>query len=206
MEAASQCQYTPWEWVNVKTGEIGPFNCGSWGCPQHQAGVAYKWACRLAQSHPERMITLTNIPHNKQDAYLGFQHLVRDIRKEDMRFEYARFLELGSNTGMQHFHIAQRGSYIPQRWLSAHAEKNGLGRIVHIEACRGEGAPFYLAKYITKEAGLPGWRKVASSRGFFPKEVPSDFRDNGVLVRSHEEAERLLQSLGIPPKFKSESE
>ena len=147
------------------------------------------------------MITLTNIPHNKQDAYLGFQHLIQDIRRKGIRFEYARFLEVGSNTGMQHFHIAQRGDFIPKFWLSSRAAANGLGKIVDIEACRGEGPAFYLAKYITKEAGLPGWRKVASSRGFFAKENPSDFRD-GTLVRSEEEAVRLLQSLGITPKLR----
>jgi hypothetical protein len=133
------------------------------------------------------MLTLTNIPHDKAMAYLGFQQLVRDIRHEGMRFEYARFLELGQKSGMRHFHIAQKGDYIPQRWLSARASANGLGRIVHIEKCYGAGPAFYLSKYVTKDRfSLPGWRKVASSRGFFrPKEVPANIRDDDwVLVKN----------------------
>jgi hypothetical protein len=97
-----------------------------------------------------------------------------------MRFEYARFLEVGHNTGMRHFHIAQRGDFIPVRWLSIHAAANGLGKIVDAEACHGAGPQFYLSKYITKDDfNLQGWRKVASSRGFFrEKELPADIRES----------------------------
>jgi len=130
------------------------------------------------------MLTLTNIPHDKTRAYHGFQHLVQDIRRDGMRFEYCRFLEVGRKTGMLHFHLAQRGDFIPVRWLSARAAANGLGKIVHAEACHGAGPQFYLAKYITKEQSLPGWRKVASSRGFFrPREVPADLREDWILIR-----------------------
>ena len=187
MDLASthDCKYITWYWLNVNTGEIKPFNCGSWSCRQHQGAVAYHWACRVSEAHPERMITLTNIPSNKQAAYLGFQHLVQQIRHEGMRFEYCRFLEIGHKTGMRHFHLAQRGDFIPVRWLSPRAAANGLGKIVHAEACRGAGPQFYLAKYITKDDNsLPGWRKVASSRGFFrPKELPADIRDSDWVLQ-----------------------
>lgn len=180
------CKYSTWYWVNVNTGEKKPFNCGSWSCPQHQGATAYHWAARLASAHPERMVTLTNIPQDKHTAYLAFQHLIRDIRAEGINMEYCRFLEVGSKTGMVHFHLAQRGDFIPVRWLSVRAEANGLGRIVHAEACRGAGPKFYLAKYVTKEAGLPGWRKVASSRKFWPADpkVPSDLRDGWELMKT----------------------
>jgi hypothetical protein len=187
MESASpdKCKYSTWQWLNVNTGEVKPFNCGSWKCKQHQASTAYHWACRVAEAHPERMITLTNIPHDKAAAYLGFQHLVRDIRAEGIRFDYARFLEVGHKTGMRHFHIAQRGDFVPVHWLSVRADANGLGKIVHAEQCRGAGPQFYLAKYITKDDfSLPGWRKVASSRGFFrKKELPADLRENDWVLQ-----------------------
>jgi len=185
VSSTHECKYTTWYWLNVNTGEIKPFNCGSWRCPQHQGAVAYRWACRVAESHPERMVTLTNIPHDKTAAYLGFQQLVTAIRREGMRFEYCRFLEIGHETGMRHFHLAQRGDFIPVRWLSRHAAANGLGKIVHAEACYGAGPAFYLGKYITKDdAGLPGWRKVASSRGFFrAKELPADIRESDWVLQ-----------------------
>ncbi|MBA7552811.1 hypothetical protein ES705_45387 [subsurface metagenome] len=187
LESTHECKYITWSWLNVKTGETKPFNCGSWSCRQHQGAVAYHWACRVSEAHPERMLTLTNIPHNKQAAYLGFQNLVRDIRNEGMRFEYCRFLEIGHKTGMRHFHLAQRGDFIPVRWLSPRAAANGLGKIVDAEACYGAGPQFYLSKYITKDDfSLPGWRKAASSRHFFPavKETPADLRDDWVLQRA----------------------
>lgn len=184
MSEASQCKYSTWYWLNVNTGETKPFNCGSWSCLQHQGAVAYFWACRVAQSAPERMITLTNIPQEKTRAYLGFQQLVRDIRRAGLAFDYGRFLEVGSKTGMFHFHLAQRGSYIPVRWLSARAVANGLGKIVWVERCYGAGPAFYLGKYITKEAAPWGWRKVAASRGFFRVlEVPDDLRQDWVLCK-----------------------
>lgn len=179
------CKYSTWKWVNVKTGETKPFNCGSWSCPQHQGATAYHWASRLASAHPERMITLTNIPQEKVRAYLAFKHLIEAIRREGINMEYCRFLEVGSKTGMLHFHLAQRGDFVPVHWLSAQAEANGLGKIVHAEACRGAGPQFYLSKYVTKEAGLPGWRKVASSRKFWPADpkIPSDLRDDWELFK-----------------------
>ena len=179
------CKYITWKWLNVNTGEVKPFNCGSWRCKQHQGAVAYHWACRVSEAHPERMITLTNIPTVKKEAYLAYKQLIRDIRKEGMRFEYCRFLEVGKKTGMLHFHIAQRGDFIPKFWLSSRASANGLGRIVDIEKCHGAGPQFYLAKYITKDNySLPGWRKAASSRGFFrPKELPAEIRDSEWLLQ-----------------------
>lgn len=178
------CKYSTWHWLNVNSGEIKPFNCGSWACHQHQGAVAYSWACKVAQSAPQRMVTLTNIPTDKTRAYLGFKQLVRDIRQEGLAFEYGRFLEIGQKTGMLHFHLAQRGDFIPKHWLSARAEANGLGKITFIEQCYGAGPSFYLGKYVTKEAPLPGWRKVSSSQGFFrAKEVPADLRHDWVLIK-----------------------
>lgn len=180
-----KCKYSTWRWLNKDTGEIRPYNCGSWSCPDHRASTAYHWACRVAESTPDRMITLTRLPDTKERARIAFTNLIRDIRAEGIRFEYARFLEVGSKTGMRHYHMAQRGDFVPKHFLSARAEANGLGKITYIEKCYGEGPAFYLAKYITKDSAPAGWRKVASSRNFFRKspEVPADLRTSWVLVR-----------------------
>jgi len=82
--------------------------------------------------------------------------------------------------------MAQRGGFVPVRWLSARASANGLGKIVYAEECYGAGPAFYLSKYITKDdSSLPGWRKVAASRGFFPevKELPEDLRSGWELIK-----------------------
>ena len=161
------------------TGEIRDFNCNSWNCPVCVPKIAWKYACRVAYARPERMITLTNVPHDRQKARLAWIQLARDIRAKTP-FEYAKFVEVGHKTGMLHWHLAEVGGYIPQRWLSARAEANGLGKIVDIRKCYGEGPSFYLSKYITKEGAPVDWRKVSFSRGF-PRAVPMPANDDWQL-------------------------
>jgi hypothetical protein len=177
-----KCKYSAWYWLNQDTGEKRNFNCHSWNCPEHQSKIAYHYACIVAAAHPERMITLTNIPKDRDIAAAAFSMLVRDIRVR-YAMEYARFIEVGQRTGMLHYHLAQRGDYIPQRWLSSRADANGLGRIVHIEACSGKGPAFYLSKYITKEGAPLDWRKVSFSRGFPREEADSTHDMRWLLIR-----------------------
>ncbi|MDO8674434.1 MAG: hypothetical protein Q7O66_23760, partial [Dehalococcoidia bacterium] len=103
-------------------------------------------------------------------ATMAWRQLARDIRAKTP-FEYAKFVEVGQRTGMLHWHMAEVGGYIPQRWLSARAEANGLGPVVDIRRCYGKGPSFYLSKYITKEGAPVDWRKVSFSRGF-PRPAP----------------------------------
>ena len=122
------------------------------------------------------MVTLTNIPKDRKTARTSFSNLVRDLRAGGISFEYIRFFEVGSRGGMFHYHLGQRGDFVPVRWLSARAAANGLGKIVDIRACHGKGPGWYMAKYIAKGDSTipPGWRKVAVSRGFWLRTEPSE--------------------------------
>ena len=137
----------------------------------------------VVKAAPQRMVTLTNIPQTRYKAYLAYSQLVKDIRRQGWRFDYARFLETGKKTGMLHWHLAQIGDFIPQRWLSAHAEKAGLGSVADIRQCTGEGPAFYVAKYITKDEAPPGWRKVSLSRSF-PREEKQAHSSDWLLMRA----------------------
>jgi len=142
------------------------------------------------------MITLTNIPKDRQQALYAFQHLVRDIRAEGIPFEYVRFFEVGSKTGMYHFHLGQRGDFVPQKLLSDRAAANGLGKVVDIRKCFGAGPGWYMSKYIAKGLDtLPaGWRKVAASRHFFPVEPPADPEPGWILVKGESDRYGLLRA------------
>jgi hypothetical protein len=131
------------------------------------------------------MVTLTNVPRDRQEAYLAFQKLVRDLRAEGIAFEYVRFFEVGSKSGMYHFHLAQVGDFVPVRLLSALAQKNGFGKVVDIRRCHGAGPGWYMSKYIAKGLDtIPaGWRKVAASRHFFEPEVKPEPEPGWVLVK-----------------------
>jgi len=117
------------------------------------------------------MVTLTNIPKDQQVAKIGFRNLVRDLRhREGLAFEYVRFFEVGAKSGMYHYHLGERGDFVPVRLLSSRASANGLGRVVDIRRCSGEGPAWYMSKYIAKglETIPLGWRKVSASRHFWP--------------------------------------
>jgi hypothetical protein len=131
------------------------------------------------------MVTLTNIPKDRGRAYTGFQHVVRDIRRGGLAFEYCRFFEVGAQTGMYHYHLGQKGDFIPKHLLSAVAEANGLGKITDIRKCFGAGPGWYMAKYISKGLDtIPaGWRKVAASRHFFARVDRPEPASGWVLVK-----------------------
>ena len=191
------CKYTDWFYLHQETGEPAPFRCKSWACPEHREALAWAWAKRVARARPERMVTLTNIPKERHVAYLAFKHLVRDLRdREGIPFEYVRFFEVGTKTGMYHYHLGQRGDFVPVRLLSARAEANGLGKVVDIRKCFGAGPGWYMAKYIAKGLDVlpPGWRKVAASRGFWgPREPPEPPEPGWVLVKGPGALNRVLE-------------
>lgn len=166
------CKYQSWLWVNKLTGETRPYFCMAWTCEEHQGRAQWHWATMVAAFRPTRMVTVTNVPADPVRARLGWSHLVQQIRRRKGRFSYARFLEAGSDTGMLHWHVAQRGAFVPQRWLSRHCDAVGLGKVVDIRACEGKGPAWYVSKYITKEGAPEGWRKVTTSLDFPRPEYP----------------------------------
>jgi len=196
MGSIPQCQYTHWFMLNTITGEVGPYPCKSWHCPEHRRALAWSWAFKVARAGPERMITLTNIPRDRKQAALGFQQVVRDLRDRGFAFEYVRFFEVGSKTGTYHYHLGEKGGYVPQKLLSDRAAANGLGKIVDIRACHGEGPGWYMAKYISKglETIPEGWRKVSASRAFFAKEPPRAPEPGWTLVMGRKGRYALLRA------------
>ena len=180
------CKYTDWFYLNQLTGETQPFKCKSWACPEHRQALAWSWAKRVARARPQRMVTLTGIPKDQDQARMSFSHLVRDLRdREGIPFEYVRFFEVGAKTGMYHYPLGQRGDFVPVRLLSARAEANWLGKVVDIRKCFGAGPGWYMAKYIAKGLDtIPkGWRKVAASRHFFARVERPEPASGWVLMK-----------------------
>lgn len=146
------------------------------------------WAKHVAAWRPERAFTFTNVPHDPRRARLAWSHLVQEIRRRNggTAFGYARFLEAGTKTGMLHWHVLQRGTFIPQEWLSRHSKAVGLGKITYGQQIKGatlEQAIQYVTKYVTKEAAPIGWRKVCCSRDVGPLHPPAPHESDWLLVR-----------------------
>ncbi len=65
---------------------------------------------------------------------------------------------------MRHYHILQRGDYIPQDILSKVAGRYGFGLVVDIRKIKGDQASWYCAKYLSKSGRCVGVRKVTKSK------------------------------------------
>lgn len=179
----SLCNYVP-QLLRCQCGLQVVTRHHSWTCldPACRAREAWRWKRRLASVHIERFITITNVP---LDDYRPWKDLIRAIRcrwkvgaggerarghSTKRRFEYVRVLELGEKAGMRHYHVGQRGDYLPKAELRTLCKAHGFGWIDDIEEVRDQTqCQAYLAKYLTKAAGTPGERKVTTSRGFIPK-------------------------------------
>lgn len=162
---------------------ITPVRCKKWTCPRCGPILARIWAKRIGDAKPQRMLTLTcdhkRFPH-PQAAYEAMKRalprLFRLIRSDIGPMEYALVWEIHED-GYPHLHMAHRGRYIPQKWLSRTWDNLGLGPIVDIRQVKtAKGAAAYMAKYMCKTvaAGKDGIRLsrvIQASRRFFERSV-----------------------------------
>jgi hypothetical protein len=160
---------------------VVPIKCKSWRCPTCGPILAKFWANRLTGAKPQRFITLTGDPKlwpTPQSMYEAMKaalpKLVRILRLKGMNFEYAAVWEL-HKSGFPHIHLLQRGSYIPQHWLSSIWRSLGCGDNVWIEPVKdAKHAAFYTAKYMSKAVGILHTavrvtKVIQVSKGFFEK-------------------------------------
>jgi len=120
------------------------------------------------------MLTLTNVPEDREKASKTWTVFVRWLRREWGATTYLRAMEIGAG-GMRHWHVLLRGvERVDHYQLSRYAQSLGLGRIVYETAIKdGDDdyvkAAAYVVKYATKgtpghEKRFRGWRRITSSR------------------------------------------
>jgi hypothetical protein len=137
-----------------------PLSCKSWSCPRCADIKRLKYIRRLAAGQPQREFTLTTRSDPNMTAVeivermkRAFVRLVGEIRDDFGSFEYALVWEL-TKAGTPHAHVLMRGSYIPQRWLSAHWHALGEGKNVDIRAVKNHRKhAAHLCKYLGKDVG-----------------------------------------------------
>jgi len=158
---------------------IVPTRCKMWTCPYCGPKLRDAWAERIAVARPKRFLTLTCDPSrfgNPPAAYdamkAALPKLVALLRKSIGPFEYCAVWEL-HQSGWPHLHLAQRGVYIPQKFLRLAWTNLGIGSVVDIRAIHTiRGAARYVSKYITKtitegKAALGITRVIQASKHFF---------------------------------------
>jgi len=147
--------------VKQQAGKITAIRlrCKSWGCVDCSKMRRSKLIMEAREGKPERFITLTVNPNWFSSPEERAQKLVaawRRIRR--------RFIELGPNRSIEflavfeltkkgepHLHIMQRGSFIPQKWLSKQMNKEMGAPIVDVRSVKGaKEVAKYVSKYISK--------------------------------------------------------
>lgn len=180
LTAEGHCPRWPFDYVDLTTGAMWPASCKSIRCLVCGPREASKRAWRAAAARPERFVTLTKLADDFQEARRSEHRLVKLIRRRGYQWEWCISHEL-TRSGLRHAHALQKGDPIPQRELSALAERAGMGRIVDIRRIRTAGAASYALKealtvvgYATKGTArldehlqLNGGRMYRVSRGYW---------------------------------------
>lgn len=156
---------------------VYPVRCKCWTCPfcyRKNLGQLIK---QIEANPPDRFLTLTARPgymETPMQVYLRHRPFIRKLfekaRRKFGKQEYAVFCEL-HKSGYPHWHILQRGEFIPFKWLSATWEALTGSKIVDIRRCsNARDAARYVVKYVTKSNAHaridPRFRIVTFSKHF----------------------------------------
>lgn len=173
----------------TKTGILIPLTCKSWLCDSCRKVKIRNWIKVAQAGRPERMITLTCDPKLHVNPYTAlrtmakaFTKLAERIRKKFGEFEYIKVWEL-HKTGWPHLHLMQRGSFIPQRWLSSQWSRLKIGKIVDIRKVTNQKTTAtYMTKYMGKSVAdlaslWSGVRVISKSNGWVIPEVQAKIQE-----------------------------
>lgn len=139
--------------------ELAEYRCRCWTC--ETCAPIRRWLLKrkIAEGRPTRFITLTlpaNTAHDPDAGAARLVHAWRMIVQEIKRRQGKHALEYlcvfeETKKHTPHIHIAYRGAYIAQRWLSRKMAQYANAPIVDIRRVRSPKVlACYLAKYLCK--------------------------------------------------------
>lgn len=143
---------------------IVPIRCGRWTCGTCAARKVRMWQSRAVRGRPERMITLTVQHRDDRNAYdalalakRALPKLISAIRRKYPRIEYLAAWQI-THRGTPHVHMMTRGSYIPQRWLSARWRALTGSPIVDIRRIHTAAQTAkYVTRYMLRDVAKSAW-------------------------------------------------
>ena len=147
--------------VNRLTGECIAKGCGKWSCVECGPRNVRRLAARFRREMKlyNRFITLTlsgavdRTRATFQRMRAGWRQLYFWLKREFALLDYAWVHEFSPKNGRLHKHLVVRSDYVPQKLLSAMAQRFGLGKVVHIRRIKQKlGMRSYLSKYLVKDA------------------------------------------------------
>lgn len=172
------CAKIPYDYLDTWTGQLRPASCKAIRCPVCGPREARIRAWRIAKMLPGRMLTVTDLPADYQEARAVERRFLQRIRREGYVLEWAVSHER-TKAGVRHLHALCRGDYIPQSVVSREASRSGAGIVADIRRVRNRGGVSYAFKnalqvvgYTTKgdleaHLDLNGGRLCRTTRGYF---------------------------------------
>ncbi len=140
-----RCPRVRHEWVNEATGEIRPGTCSAYLCELCGRRKARNAQHLAGASQPERMLTLTKIPEDFQQARDQVRDYTRRLRLKGYRVQTWWTIEANPKGTGLHLHALQHGDYVPQKEL----QEMWGGRRVDIRSVASE---LVAARYVIKGA------------------------------------------------------
>ena len=176
-----------------RTMLVIPARCKRWDCPYCGPQKLGLWQHKLLAGRPERFITITCKPdsfptpiHAAQALKRAWSRYVDHFRRTHHDCEYALTLQWHRNK-WPHYHILQRGDYIPQRDLSAWMLHYANSPIVDVRAIRSaQGQTHYVTRYCLRDAAQADTtgcqaKRINTSRHYIPDDYagpgPADYID-----------------------------
>ena len=175
-----RCPRVAYDLLNVETGERVFGSCRAYVCDPCRRRRLAEWPYVLAQGRPERLVTLTLAPPDRERRRGQVKELAYRIRQRGYALEWAWNTERNPRGTGLHVHLLQTGDYIPQRELQ---DLWGGRRVDIRRIAYGENHAAYLLKdavdrsgYIVKESVLLDGRPVHLSRGFLGRNTVRQVR------------------------------
>ena len=137
-------------------GEVRPWFCDRWDCPDCAPAVAARWGAIIAEAHPQRHVVLTDLGPDPALARSRLRNIVKAIRRGQahasghranaIECEYFAALET-NRSGSVHAHLLHRGQSIPQRRLSRLLPAYGAGPVCWLRSIQARQSAQACAHY-----------------------------------------------------------
>lgn len=138
----------PGWWVCKEHGGWIAARCGANWCPWCGSVNALRVTAAIALAAPERLITLTQVGNDWGTVRSRMFRLRHRLVRELCELHWVWSVEPNPRGTGHHVHAEQYGPFVPQRLLSAIADRTGMGRVVDVRrvAHRVDVSSRYLVK------------------------------------------------------------
>jgi len=128
------------DWIlrNRTTGEVIPFSCKRWTCPECSPRLVSRWSKLIAEAPITRHLVFTSLGRDAATARARLRNITKGVRRGEASdrsgrrspavFEWFCALE-GREAPGYHAHLLAWGDYLPQRSLSRLLSRYGAGPV-----------------------------------------------------------------------------